>query len=447
MGGFIGRSMEKRGGMIGGATYNAFENPSVPLSSVALDQPYGRGPADIKVSVDGAFGLPIFTRCVGLISGLAATCEIAVLDKKNKKPFTIPVLDPDNDDTTYTQYELIELIMVHLLVWGNAFVQKVRDNGGRIIDLKPINPALVTVKPVDGDKVFEVKQPGLDGKLSRIVPLTTFEVMHIPGLGYNGLVGMGVVAYASKTLATTMQADSLAASFYSKGSALSGIINVKAPLANQEQADAIRKRWLSKNSGVAHSAEVAVLDADTTFQPITIPPDQLQFLDSRTFQRTEVATWFGVPPFLVNDTDKQSSWGSGIEQVNTMFVLYTMKSWFTRISQRMRRELVPVPGKRVKFLDAHLQRGDSLERSQVYASAIQWGWMTRNEARISENLMPIDGLDLPLTPINMQAGQVKPDPMTGQETPAPKGDLDGPLTSTVKPGSGQAQSESEVGTN
>ena len=436
---------ERRGGQIGGGNYNPFENPSVPLSSVALDQPFGKNANEEVVTANTAFALPIFFRCVSLLSGLAASCPLEVFKNPGKKPQTVTSLDPGNTTTLYTQFELWELIMVHLLVWGNAYVQKVRDSGDRIIDLRPVNPALVTVKPgPDGQKIFLVKQTAQDGSAVKVVPLTTFEIMHIPGLGYDGLCGMSVVTYAQQTLGTTTAADKLASRFYSRGTQLTGIINVKAPLASQEQADAIRRRWLAKNAGVGHAAEVAVLDAETTFQPITIPPDQLQFLQSRTFQRSEISTWFGVPPFLVGDTEKTTSWGSGIEQMNTAFVAYTLQQWLRRIEQRVTREVVLTRGQYAEFLLDGLLRGDTTERFNAYGVAIQWGWMTRNEARLKENLEPIEGLDEPLTPINMAAGQVKLDPLTGKPTGAPKGDLEGPLTSAVKPGSGKDAADSEA---
>lgn len=437
------KGTETRGGMIGGGTYNPFENPSVPLSSVALDHPFGSNANTEDVNADVAFNLPIFFRCINLLAGLVATCPVVIFKNPGRKPITVPSLDPSNYDTMYTQYELWELVMVHLLVWGNAFVLKMRDAGGRIIELRPINPALVQVKRIKGDKVFLVKQPDDTGALTKTAILTTYEIMHIPGLGYDGLQGMSVVAYAQRTLSTTVQADKLAGRFYSRGTQLTGVINVKAPLSSQEQADAIRRRWLQKNSGVAHAAEVAVLDAETTFQPITIPPDALQFLESRSFQRTEISTWFGVPPFLVNDMDKQTSWGSGIEQINTMFVQYTLNLWLVRIQQRVTREVVMTRGQSAEFLKDHLLRGDTAERYTAYGTAIQWGFMTRNEARLKENFEPIEGLDMPLTPVNMAAGTVKIDPETGQPIGQPKGDLDGPLTSITKPGSGEDQSKDE----
>jgi HK97 family phage portal protein len=433
---------ELRGLSLGGGNYNPFNNPSTPLSAVALDG-YFDGP---DISPQDAMAMPIFYRCVALLSGLGASCALNVYRAPGKELVTVQSLDRFNMDTTYTPFELWELILVHLLVWGNAYVVKVRDSSMRVVDLRPINPSLVDsvkIDPVSGQKVFAVKQPAANGTL-KSVTFTTWEIMHIPGLGFDGVKGIGVVEYARQTLHTTQAADKLAARFYSRGTQLTGILKVKAPLSNQEQADAIRNRWQSKNAGLGHTAEVAVLDAETTFTPITIPPEQLQFLGSRLFQRGEIATWFGVPPFLVGDTEKTTSWGSGIEQMNTAFVAYTLQSWLKRCEQRVTREVVNMHGQVAEFALDHLLRGDTSERYSSYATAIQWGWMTRNEVRLKENMQTITGLDEPLQPMNDVMGGAAIDPATGQIVPGkPKADLNPPFVAQTKPGSGKSAAATE----
>lgn len=439
---------ERRGGPAGGGTYNPFENPSTPLSSVALDSWFGnqnQTDAGEMVSVETSMTIPTVFRCVALLSGLVAQCPLGVFKTKGRKPVVVKALDPANDQATYTPFELKELIVAHLALWGNAYVRKIRDRTGRIIDLRPLNPSAVKVELDDeGDKLFLVDRGNAADGLPRFVPLTTYDVMHVPGLGYNGLVGLAPIELARQALGTAKAGDKLAARFYSSGTQLTGVINVKAPLASQDQADAIRRRWLQKNSGTAHAAEVAVLDAETTFQPLTIPPDQLQFLDSRRWQTTEIARMFGIPPHLVGDVEKSTSWGTGIEEQNTGFIAYTINGGYVcRIEERITREIVSAPGQYSKFDLDRLLRGDMAERFQSYAVAIQWGWLTRNEARLKEDMEPIDGLDEPLTPLNMVAGKVKIDPATGQAIPTPGNDLDGPLTTNVKPGSGKDQAGTE----
>jgi HK97 family phage portal protein len=237
--------------------------------------------------------------------------------------------------------------------------------------------------------------------------------MHIQGLGFDGVQGISPLQAASQTYGTALAADKLAARFFSQGSALSGIVKVKAPLADQAQADEIKRRWLNTTAGVSHAGTVAVLDAETDFQPLTIPPEALQFLESRQWEVHEIARMYGIPPHLIGETEKSTSWGSGIEQQNIGFVAYTVAGWTERISQRVTREIVNTRGQYAAFDLTELMRGSAAELFSAYALGIQWGWLTRNEARIKEDMVPLDGLNTPLTPLNMSTNPLD-DPGAGQ---------------------------------
>lgn len=386
------RPAETRGAIASGSpTYNPFENPSTPLASIGLDGVFGVSNTDSgeSVTVDTATCLPIVYRCISLLSTVIAGCPIEVYRLRDEEPISNPLLDPANDAMTYTQFELWELVVAYLCGWGNAHVFKKRDAYDRIIDLKPIYPGLVSTKlDEDGNKIFLVKRVNADGSIDnegKPQTFTDFEIMHIPGLGYNGLEGFSPISLMSQTLGTALAADKLAARFYGHGSMLGGIIKVKAPLRNQAQAEGIKARWMARNAGVAHSGDVAVLDAETDFQSITIPPDQLQFLESRRWQTTEIARMFGIPPHLVGDVEKSTSWGTGIEQQNIGFVAYTISGWTNRIEQRVTREVVNVRGQKAEFNLDRLMRGSTQERYQAYMQAAGGPWMTRNEVRVAEN--------------------------------------------------------------
>lgn len=373
-----------------------------------------------SVTPDNSIILPTVWRCVALLSTVIAGCPLRTYKNPGKKEKFPILFDPGNTTTRFTQFELWELVVAHLCLWGNAYVRKIRNPlTDQVVDLAPIEPGRVKVKVSNkyihekfgiplGEKIFEIKQvnpeTGIVDPNAKPIVLTTWELMHIPGLGYDGVQGMSPIGLANRTIGTAMAGDRLAARFYAKGSMLSGVLNVKVPLTNQRQADSIRSKWIQKMGGVSHAAEVAVLDAETTFQPLTIPPDQLQFLQSRRWQTTEIARLFGIPPHLVGDVEKSTSWGTGIEQQNVGFVCYTVSGYTNRIEQRCTREVISTNKQFCEFDLDRLLRGDMAERFAAYAVGIQWGWLTRNEARIKENMQPIDGLDEPLTPLNMQTG-------------------------------------------
>jgi HK97 family phage portal protein len=386
---------ETRAVASGSPAYNPFENPSLPLAAVGLDNVFGRSNNDAGMSVtaDSAAGVGTFYRCLFLLSSVVASCPVEVYRKKDQEQIDNPLFDEENDALTYTPFEYMQLVMVYRLVWGNSYVFKKRDAYDRIIDLKPIYPELVEVKPgPDGHKIFLVKRLKPDGTIDqneKPYVYTDFEIMHIPGLSYDGLQGMSIVTLMAQTLGTAMAADKLAAKFYSSGSQLGGIIKVKAPLRSQAQAEGIKARWMTKNAGVAHAGDVAVLDAETDFQSVTIPPDQLQFLESRRWQTTEIARWFGVPPHLVGDVEKSTSWGTGIEVQNVGLTTYTLRGHTDPIEQRHTREVVQTRGHRARFNLDDLMRGSTAERYTALASAVGGPWMTRNEARKGEKRMPL----------------------------------------------------------
>lgn len=425
----------------GSPTYNPFENPSVPLQSVAFDSVYGLmsrngNSSGETVTVDKALALPTVWRCIGLLSTVIAGCPLMVYNKK-RDSIVVPALDPQNTSTTYTPYELWELVVAHVGLWGNGFVQKVRNNAGAIIDLKPITPSLVGVTrgPVDAQhtdgKYFKVEQ-WVNGKLVGYKTYGNWDIMHIPGMGYNGLTGLSPLAIAANTYGTAMAADKLAARFFSNGTQLSGIIKVKAPLSDQSQADELKRRWRMVNAGSGHGGDVAVMDAETDWQPLTIPPDQLQFLESREWEVSELARMYGIPPHLIGDESKSTSWGTGIEQQNIGFVAYTIAGWTSRFEQRVTREIVNTRGQYASFDLDELMKGSTSERFSAYASAIQWGWITRNEVRAKEDMSPLPGLDKPLQPLNMAPNDVTAgQPMAGMT--APNSDAPEPTTTPIAP--------------
>lgn len=410
----------------GSPTYNPFENPAVPLQSVGFDNVWStqNNDAGQAVTSETAAQVATFYRCLFLLSSVIAGCPFEVFRKSDKTKIDHRLFDPSNAAMTYTPFELMQLIMVYRLVWGNTHVYKKRDEYDAIIDLKPIYPELVETKlDEDGNKIFEVKHIRPDGTIDETTKpqaFTDWEIMHIPALGYDGLTGLIPHQLMAQTLGTAMAGDRLAAKFLRSGSFLGGIIKVKAPLASQAQAEGIKLRWANSHSGVAMAGDVAVLDAETDFQSVTIPPDQLQFLESRRWSTTEIARWFGVPPHLVGDVEKSTSWGTGIEVQNVGLTTYTLRGHTDPIEQRFTREVVTVRGHTGAFnLDA-LMRGSTAERYAALAQAVGGPWMTRNEARRGENFEPLEGdpeYDELLPPQGIGPTDEAPQ---GQQQPKPK---------------------------
>lgn len=417
----------------GEPAYNPFERPSMPLASLALDGILGSGQNnDSGEPVDpekGMGAVPTAYRCIRIISTVVASLTLEELQKDGDSE-RWPVLD---NLISYTAYEAMEIIASRIAGWGNYFGRKIMQNG-RLVDLIPYPNEDVKVIRVRGLKTFRIKRRDDNGKLvtdpSRpndalfddIPDGPGCPVFHVPGFGFDGLQGVSPVLLAAQTFGTSLAADRLAARFFSKGQQLGGIVKVKAPLANQSQADAIKYAWRRSHSGVQNAGDVAVLDAETDFQPITIAPEALQFLQSRQWQAWEVAKMFGIPAYMVSET---STWGSGIEQMNSGFVTYTIRDYTDRIEQRFTRDFA-TRGKPLEFDLDRLLRGSMVERYQAYGQGIGWGWLLRSEVRKKERmkaLKPEFGLDMPLQVQSMNGaladGPLNSPPNPGGNTPAP----------------------------
>lgn len=405
---------ERRDSFYGDPAYNPFERPSMPLASLALDGILGSGVNnDSGESVDPVRGLGVPTayRCISIIATVVASCTLNSVDKNGVET----VWQPWQNLQSYTPYEIAELMVTHLAGWGNFYAFPALLNG-RLIDLQPIYPGNVDVLRIKGQKIFRVrKQVPVDG--SNPAPESPTggsgayrdykedEVFHIPFLGFDGLKGISPIMAAAQTVGTSIAADRLAARFHSRGQQLGGIVKVKVPLANQDQADAIKYQWRSSHSGVRNAGDVAVLDSETDFQPVTINPDSLQLLESRGWQMQEVARIFGVPLTMLSTNS--TGYGDAIETQQVGFVTYTVRQYTDRIEQRVARWFLPRGTSAAFDLDG-LMRGSMLERFQAYNTAIAGGWMTREEPRITENMPALPakfGLDEPLVPQSVN-GQI-----------------------------------------
>lgn len=395
----------------------------MPLESLALDGFLGTGQNnDSGESVDPVKGLAVPTayRCIAILSTVVASLVLEDV-QKNGNSERWPVLD---NLQSYTAFEIMELITARIAGWGNFFGKKAKDSKGNLIDLTPYPAGDVTVIKKRGVKTFRIKTRNDDGTLTiasdgdngatsptyiDIPDGPDCPVFHIPGLGWDGLQGVSPILLATQTFGTSIAADKLAARFYSRGQQLGGILKVKAPLADQDQADGIKYNWRNAHSGIRNAGDVAILDAETDFQAITIAPEALQFLQSRQWQSWEVAKMFGIPAYMVQPN---TTWGTGIEQQNIGFVTYTIRSYSDRIEQRFTREFA-IRGHLLEFDLDRLMRGSMMERFQAYGQGIGWGWLTRAEVRVKERMKQLDakfGLEEPLTPSTMN-GALSDGPM------------------------------------
>ena len=293
----------------------------------------------------------------------------------------------DEPNPEMTSFVFRETLMTHLLLWGNAYAQIIRNGKGEVIALYPLMPNRMEVNRDSNGMLYYVYQktsddaPTLEGSS---VILSPSEVFHVPGLGFDGLVGYSPIAMAKNAIGLSMAAEEYGAKFYANGAAPSGVLEHPGVLKDPAK---VRDSWNAAFGGSSNSHKVAVLEEGLKYTPISISPNEAQFLETRKFQIDEIARIFRVPPHMVGDLEKSSF--SNIEQQSLEFVKYTLDPWVVRWEQSLSRALLSETEKKNYFFKFNLEgllRGDYQSRMQGYSIGIQNGFMCPNDVRELENL-------------------------------------------------------------
>ncbi len=278
--------------------------------------------------------------------------------------------------------------MSHLLLWGNAYAQIVRNGRGEVLGLYPLMPNKMKVdRDERGNLYYEYSRTTEDantlGKKQKVI-LRPTDVLHIPGLGFDGLVGYSPIAMAKNAIGLAIATEEYGAKFFANGATPGGVLEHPGIIKDPQK---IRDSWNAAYQGSANAHKVVVLEEGMKYQSIGISPEQAQFLETRKFQINEIARIFRVPPHMVGDLEKSSF--SNIEQQSLEFVKYTLDPWVVRWEQAMTRVLLldsEKPRYFIKFNLEGLLRGDYQSRMNGYAIGRQNGWMSANDIRELENL-------------------------------------------------------------
>ncbi len=371
----------------------------------------GNSTSGKRVNERSAMQMTAVYSCVRILSEAVAGLPLHLYqytDKSSKEKAVdnlLYFLLHDEPNTEMTSFVFRETLMTHLLLWGNAYSQIIRNGKGEVVGLYPLMPDRMTVNRNEkGQLYYEYMVSSDDAKTLKdgTVRLSPYDVLHIPGLGFDGLVGYSPIAMAKNAIGLAIAAEEYGSKFYANGATPSGILEYPGTV---KEPDKVRESWNAGFGGSSNAHKIAVLEEGMKYTPISISPNEAQFLETRKFQINEIARIFRVPPHMVGDLEKSSF--SNIEQQSLEFVKYTLEPWLVRWEQAMQRSLIPQDDKSeyfIKFNVDGLLRGDYQSRMQGYATARQNGWMSANDIRELENLDRIpaeDGGDLYLTNGNM----------------------------------------------
>ena len=324
--------------------------------------------------------------CVRIISETIASLPLhfyKYTDAGKEKDYTHPLyyLLHDEPNNEMIAFAFRETLVSHLLLWGNAYAQIIRDGKGKVISLYPLLPDKMEVER--SDITGEIYYIYTDTKGQRHI-LKNFEVLHIPGLGYDGLIGYSPIAMTKNAIGLSIAAEEYGCKFFANSANPSGVLEHPGVLKDPKK---LRESWNEVYGGTSNSHRVAVLEEGLSFKPISIPPNDAQFLETRKFQINEICRIFRVPPHMVADLEKSSF--SNIEQQSLDFIVNTIRPWLVRIEQSICQKLLLKNEKGkyfVKFNANGMLRGDFASRMNGYAIARQNGWMSTDDIRELEDM-------------------------------------------------------------
>jgi HK97 family phage portal protein len=363
------------------------------ISDPALAAFFGYGTRNysgVEVGEGTALGLSAVYRAISIISGTIATLPMRTLRDTGDgmRQRVSSFLDNPGGAMGPTSYEWTETVLLHLLLHGNAFLVHVYGGAGQIIALVPLHPLCVTVdydKDAPGGKKFTATLE--DGTRAEYDANT---LTHIPALCLDGLRGLSPIAVARNSLGTAVAGDRAAANMFSNGLMISGLITPEDDLEEGE-AKTVKDSVNRNAGGWENAGGIAVVNRKLKFTPWTMSAEDAQFLQSRQFQIEEIARWYGVPPHLLMQTEKQTSWGTGVETQNRGLARFSLHPWTARIEQRLSR-LLPNP-RFVEFDFAGLERPTPEQEIDLLIKQVEAGLLTLDEARAIRNLPPLSPSD------------------------------------------------------
>lgn len=367
----------------------------------------GRNDAGVTVTPDSGYSVPAAWACINVIAQTLASLplktyrKIEDTDRQLAKQSPLYTLLHDKPNDWQTSYQWRLMLMASVLTYGNGYARIVYSRSGAPISLVPIPTTNVTpFWAPNNEPAYNVTMPNS----GESYVLLKDEILHFMGIpNYDGLYGLSPIESCANAMGITIASEKFGARFFANGSQLGGILTHPERLSN-EAKDNMRRGWEKRYQGPDNSHRTAILEEGVTFTPLTIPPDQAQFLETRKFQRSEIASIYRVPPHMIGDLERSTN--NNIEHQSLEFIKYTMRPWFIAWEQQLEDKLLSPRQKRDMFIefdaDAML-RGDLQSRYSAYATARNWGWMSINDIRIAENMNRLDEDegDVYLQPLNM----------------------------------------------
>ncbi|MGC4942134.1 phage portal protein [Kribbella sp. DT2] len=377
------------------------ERSSWSISDPAMAAFFNVGPQNLSgvpVNETTALGLSAVWRSVSLISSTIASVPLRTLrDKAGVRDQVPSFLDNPGGPDGPTPFEWVEMVLAHLVIHGNAYLAHVWNGGGALVALVPMHPLAVDPQwekdsndKLTGRKVFKVS---LDDGTTRT--FTQDEMTQVMALSLDGLKGLSPITVARLSLGTTIAGDRAAANMFGSGPLIAGMVTPEDDIT-EDDAKQIKADLQGKLTGTENAGTIAVINRKLKFTQWSTSNEDAQFLQSRQFQIEEIARWYGIPPFELMQTEKQTSWGTGIESQQRGLARTVLSPWGQRVEQRLSRLLSK--NQFAEFDFAGLERANPTDEIRLLIEQVKGGLLTLNEARAIRNLPPVPNGDTVAAP-------------------------------------------------
>ncbi|WP_303755523.1 phage portal protein [Enterobacter hormaechei] len=390
----------KRPGRVKSALLNWLGVPISLTTGTFWEEWFGTSSSGKVVTADKAIQLSAVWACVRLLSESISTLPLKIYvrqpDGSRKAATDHPAYSilcrRPNSEMTPSRFML--MVVASICLRGNAFIEK-KFIANRLVSLVPLLPQNMVVKRlVTGALEYKYTENGNE----RVIPVKN--IMHIRGFGLDGVCGMMPMKTGRDVIGSAMAVEESAAKIFEQGLQSSGFLSSENALSD-EQRERLRS-YMAAFTGSKNAGKIMVLEGGLTYQGVTMNPEDAQMLESRAFSIEEICRWFRVPPFMVGHTTKQSSWASSLEGMNLQFLTHTLRPLLVNIEQEIGRCLLDSDDEVfAEFSVEGLLRADSAGRAAYYTSALQNGWMSRNDVRRLENMPPIEGGDIYTVQLNL----------------------------------------------
>lgn len=380
----------------------SLENPNTPLTGQNL-QEFIYGNDNLPSSVEAALRLSAVYACMYVLASSIAQLPLVVFKKQGERRLVgtdhaAYYLLHDEPNVWQTSYKWRESLMFNTLGWGNGYSRIHSNSKGELQQIEYLKASETELVKLGNRWFYSSLSDSVDP-----IAVALEDMIHVRSLGSDGKKGVSLIRQHAKTIGLGLAAQQYGTDFFNGGGKPTALVTVKGGNLKKDAWDNLKAVYKKATASLKSSENrTLLLPADLDYKALTIAPEDAQFIETRKFNRSEIASIFNVPSHMINDLDKATF--SNISEQSIQFVRHSIMPWVVNIEQELNRKLFTIQERKAGYYVKHnigaLLRGTPKERAEFYHYAITDGWMHRNEVRALEDLDPVEGLNEMLISVN-----------------------------------------------